>query len=246
MKEDDPLHRRTKDVVAEAERRLWASRLSDDEVASIAKFRADHRLGDEVELGMRMLSPGRVKKVLDNLRDHWQDLPLARRNDFALSLIGKADPSVEALVRQLDKAQDPHGPRRKRHRSSSKARHRSRSRRRERRSPCATRPRRRSNGKHVRERWSRSLSRRARREGSERWAREWVAGLDANGSMMRYLPAMEREFSSITEVRQAMVCRPSGNRSVLSCIEPSVFQSLGVESLGHRLLLAKGIIALNP
>lgn len=61
---------------------------------------------------------------------------------------------------------------------------------------------------------------------------------------MRYLPALRREFAGLQELAGALVSSPGEGKSVLSCIEPTVFQTLGIESLGHRLLLAKGIVAL--
>lgn len=73
---------------------------------------------------------------------------------------------------------------------------------------------------------------------------QWVQSLDAAGTLMRYLPALRREFAGLQELAGALVASPGEGKSVLSCIEPTVFQTLGIESLGHRLLLAKGIVAL--
>eukprot|EP00927_Polykrikos_kofoidii_P087218 TRINITY_DN9991_c0_g1_i4.p1 TRINITY_DN9991_c0_g1~~TRINITY_DN9991_c0_g1_i4.p1 ORF type:complete len:951 (+),score=190.78 TRINITY_DN9991_c0_g1_i4:76-2853(+) len=74
---------------------------------------------------------------------------------------------------------------------------------------------------------------------------EWLQRLDPKGSMLRYLPALRREFSTMAEVAAAYVQPPPGSKGVLASVEPTFFQALGVESLGHRLVLAKGILALN-
>jgi len=74
---------------------------------------------------------------------------------------------------------------------------------------------------------------------------KWLFSLDSGGALQRYLPALHREFASLEELGAAMIASAEGSASVLQCIEPSVFEILGVESLGHRLMLAKGIVSLN-
>eukprot|EP00929_Paragymnodinium_shiwhaense_P106260 TRINITY_DN7150_c0_g2_i1.p1 TRINITY_DN7150_c0_g2~~TRINITY_DN7150_c0_g2_i1.p1 ORF type:complete len:704 (-),score=238.63 TRINITY_DN7150_c0_g2_i1:161-2272(-) len=72
----------------------------------------------------------------------------------------------------------------------------------------------------------------------------WLRGLDESGSMERYADALKREFVNLREVAAAVVEEPTPGKSPLTCIEPAIFEALGVNSLGHRLLLAKAIIAL--
>lgn len=74
--------------------------------------------------------------------------------------------------------------------------------------------------------------------------KDWLMGLDSSGDMLQYLVPLRREFASLAQISAALVDKPGGGTSVLSCIEPSFFQALHVESLGHRLILAKGIVAL--
>jgi len=74
---------------------------------------------------------------------------------------------------------------------------------------------------------------------------EWLVSLDPSGSLVKYLPKLSKEFASLSEVAAALTQRPQGNTSVLKCVEPTFFEALGVVSLGHRLLLAKGVAALS-
>lgn len=74
---------------------------------------------------------------------------------------------------------------------------------------------------------------------------QWVSGLDSAGTLRKYLPVIRQEFGSLPELASAVIDVPGGGKSVLSCIEPTLFQTLGIESLGHRLMLAKGLVALN-
>jgi len=74
----------------------------------------------------------------------------------------------------------------------------------------------------------------------------WLRGLDPSGVLTRYSPAVHREFSNLSEVAAALV-EPTAEKkkSLLNWVEPSVFNLLGISSLGHKLMLAKGIAALR-
>ncbi|CAE8581818.1 unnamed protein product [Polarella glacialis] len=58
---------------------------------------------------------------------------------------------------------------------------------------------------------------------------------------MRYSAALHGEFTSLSEIAAAIVDQ---NAQGLACVEPSVFEALGIKMLGHKLLLSKGIVAL--
>lgn len=75
---------------------------------------------------------------------------------------------------------------------------------------------------------------------------QWLTQLDeGRGVLMQYCDRMRREYSgSLAQVAATLIADPSEGKSVLSCIDPTFFKVLGVESLGHRLLLARGIAAL--
>ncbi|CAE8624151.1 unnamed protein product, partial [Polarella glacialis] len=70
----------------------------------------------------------------------------------------------------------------------------------------------------------------------------WLRSLDSDGgSLMRYSAALHGEFTSLSEIAAAIVDQ---NAQGLACVEPSVFEALGIKMLGHKLLLSKGIVAL--
>lgn len=72
----------------------------------------------------------------------------------------------------------------------------------------------------------------------------WLLSLDqGEGKLMQYLGALQRDFGSLAEVAAAAIPDATGN-SVLNSVDPLIFEALGVQSLGHKLLVAKGVVAL--
>jgi len=93
---------------------------------------------------------------------------------------------------------------------------------------------------------SRAASRRAREAQEAKEVEQWLQGLDGGrGAMLRYLEPLQREFGSLAQVAAARLPAPAGS-SVLENVDAMIFEALGIQSLGHRLLLAKGIMALSP
>jgi hypothetical protein len=78
-------------------------------------------------------------------------------------------------------------------------------------------------------------------EGHKDDLKQWLVGLDKSGDMLQYLVPLRRQFGSLAQIAAAHI---PGAGSALQCTEPSFFQALHVESLGHRLILAKGVCAL--
>merc|ERR1740123_2630215 len=75
---------------------------------------------------------------------------------------------------------------------------------------------------------------------------EWLTNLDGGrGSMLQYLDAIKSEFDAeFVQIRAARLAQPIAP-GALGSIEPSFFEVLGVKPVGHRLLFAKGIMALS-
>jgi len=75
----------------------------------------------------------------------------------------------------------------------------------------------------------------------------WLKSLDSNNDeLLKYLPSLRQEFTSLDQL-VASYSPPSegSNKPLLQCIEPAIFEAIGVNQLGHKLLLAKGIVALG-
>jgi len=73
---------------------------------------------------------------------------------------------------------------------------------------------------------------------------EWLTSLDGGrGNMLRYLEPLRHEFGSVKALSATLLPDPSGN-SVVGWVDPSLWEALGVEALGHKMLLAKGVVAL--
>lgn len=70
----------------------------------------------------------------------------------------------------------------------------------------------------------------------------WLRGLDGGkGGLLRYLDAMQREFDDFEQLTGVVLDRSA---SLLKAVDPVVFEALGVAPLGHKLLLARGILAI--
>ncbi|CAE8707401.1 unnamed protein product, partial [Polarella glacialis] len=81
-----------------------------------------------------------------------------------------------------------------------------------------------------------------RREGREAALHEWLEGLDAGkGGLLQYFDVIRAEFDS--DLRQLRAVRLIEPRSagVVGSIDQSFWQVCGVKTMGHRMLLARGI-----
>jgi len=236
------------------------------------RFARDHQLCKEVELGLRIMAWDKAYRFMGSRGASSQIRRASDPNEGALREMQLADPEVEGIVRALrsgvSRGEQRGGESRSGHKHSrgSEERHRrSRSRRHHRhhepsggsgsqaRLRSADRPPAAEEG-HKSSR--RTESRReapppappprgggARKGGGDKFE-AWLTGLDGGrGALQRYLPSLQREFPELADLKQALMPKPQGT-SVVGRIDPSLWEALGVEALGHRLLLAKGIVAL--
>lgn len=74
----------------------------------------------------------------------------------------------------------------------------------------------------------------------EAWLRELDAGLNA---LLHFMEPLQREFGDLTQLAASVLPNPAG-ASVVDNVDPFVFEVLGARSLGHKLVLAKGICKL--
>mmetsp|Transcript_121885 Transcript_121885/g.344744 ORF Transcript_121885/g.344744 Transcript_121885/m.344744 type:complete len:1374 (+) Transcript_121885:189-4310(+) len=84
--------------------------------------------------------------------------------------------------------------------------------------------------------------------GANRELEEWLYSLDGGkGALLRYLDPLSREFGSLALIGAAAKVPnyKEQNMSLVDSVEKLFFEALGVQSLGHRLLLAKGVLALD-
>lgn len=82
--------------------------------------------------------------------------------------------------------------------------------------------------------------------GDEEELEEWLVGLDGGrGVMLQYLEPLRQEFGSLDQVAAAFIADSPTSGSVVNCVDPLLFEALGVVSLGHKLMLAKGVQALG-
>lgn len=75
---------------------------------------------------------------------------------------------------------------------------------------------------------------------------DWIMSLDGGrGGMVKYLEPLKREFGGDLGALAATVLTKPTSGSVVGWIDASLWGALGVEALGHKLTLAKGIVALS-
>jgi len=75
---------------------------------------------------------------------------------------------------------------------------------------------------------------------------DWLEGLDnGRGSLLQYFGAIKREFDADFNMITAAKLPTPFTPGTLGSIDPSFFEALGCKPVGHRLLLAKGILALD-
>lgn len=80
--------------------------------------------------------------------------------------------------------------------------------------------------------------------GDDESLRSWLFDLDSGrGALERYLEPLCRKYGSLDALRATLLPEPI-SPSVVGRVDPSLWEALGVASLGHRLLLSKGIVAL--
>merc|ERR1712106_1164526 len=63
---------------------------------------------------------------------------------------------------------------------------------------------------------------------------EWLRSLDpGRESMLQYLDKLEEEFGDLHTLSLAVSSVPGV--SIVNCVDPVVFEALGIRSLGHKL-----------
>lgn len=211
--------RTQQEAAVQAEKLLCNTQLTASHFSGISKFVETHRLSDELELGLRMLSQGNVDFLISSQHVSKRIRAARDRDEAMLREIYDLAPEVEAIVSML---------------RSRRSSNRSRSRRREQVRASGRRD-------HERERKNDRVSgdRRSREE-----MRSWLSSLDGGrGAMLQYLENLEREFSSLGQLSMMTIASSMG--SVVGRIDPAVYTALGIDAVGHRLLLAKGVLALS-
>lgn len=79
----------------------------------------------------------------------------------------------------------------------------------------------------------------------QRALEQWLLGLDGGrGSLMKFIDPLQREFGSLKEVAAAYCAEEEDSTSIVNCVDPVLFEALGVTSLGHKLMFAKGVTKL--
>lgn len=75
----------------------------------------------------------------------------------------------------------------------------------------------------------------------------WLRSLDGGkGQLLKYLPAFEREFTNLDQLLKAgTAAAEEVGKTALQCVAPEIFEAVGMQLLGHRLLVAKGLVALS-
>lgn len=75
--------------------------------------------------------------------------------------------------------------------------------------------------------------------------KNWLSDLDGGrGALERYLQPLQDSYGSLKALAKTLLAEPLSS-SVVGRVDPSLWDRLGVDALGHRLLIAKGVVALG-
>lgn len=228
---------------------------ADMTVQMIARFVQRHKLCEEVKIGLRMLRPDSLCRILES---QVLDSKLQNSNDrdeIVMHELQRLDGEVEAMVRKLrGKGRSKHRKRRSHGRSHRHNHNRTQSSSRSQSSNSdstsdASRNWKRHRHRHHGRRKETSLQDTPDVSHSQtRMVRDpatWLSSLDSGrGTMMQYLQPLQQHFSDVSELTAVLLPAEEGG-SLLTRIDPRLFELLGISQLGHRLLLAKGILALS-
>ena len=74
---------------------------------------------------------------------------------------------------------------------------------------------------------------------------KWLLDIAPRGTLMPYVTAIHREFYHISELLHLVIKPHEAGQPVLNCLEPAVWDTLGIQKVGHRMLFARGVLALH-
>lgn len=79
----------------------------------------------------------------------------------------------------------------------------------------------------------------------EQELREWLAKLDGGrGALLQYFEVLCREFDADLRQLAAMKLDKPATVGFVERVDSNLFEVLGVKQMGHRLLMAKGVVGL--
>lgn len=81
---------------------------------------------------------------------------------------------------------------------------------------------------------------------SEQELHDWLDHVDAGrGVLLQYFDALRHEFGADLSQIRAMKLSAPGDAGIVGSIDKSFWERCGVKQMGHKLMLAKGIHALE-
>lgn len=227
----------------------------------INNFVRDLKLSFDFEMGLRILSPQILQHILS------LKLP-AGSAEAVLQEIRRADPEAEAIVRSLlqkeaSRSSSPssrgRGRRKSKRKKKGKHKESKRYRSRSRRAEDAGQDEPGGVWELPEEADTRGAEEAGMREevlgaddgkwpaGSrEQQLQEWLEQLDGGrGILLQYFESLRQEFSAdLSLIRDMRLATPRSN-GILGTIDAQLWERCGIRQMGHRLLLAKGINALE-
>ena len=60
--------------------------------------------------------------------------------------------------------------------------------------------------------------------------------------LLQYLERLFYEFDDITQLSHAVVRKVGSENNIVKCVDPTLFEVLGVKTLGNKLMLAKVLL----
>ena len=73
----------------------------------------------------------------------------------------------------------------------------------------------------------------------------WLSGLHPRGCLLVYGDAFSRHYGSLGAVARTWRGGDPKGRSIVDAVDVGIWELVGISKTGHKLLVARGIAALN-
>ena len=73
----------------------------------------------------------------------------------------------------------------------------------------------------------------------------WLLDIAPERTLMPYVPTIHCEFNHTSEPPLLVIKLHEPGQLVMNCLEPGVWDTLGIQKLGHKLLFAHRVLALH-
>ena len=74
---------------------------------------------------------------------------------------------------------------------------------------------------------------------------QWLLEIAPEGTLLPYVSAIHSQFYHTSDLLHLVIRPHDAGQPVLNCLEPGVWDALGIHKMGHKMLFARAVLALN-